>query len=59
MEQNNALALATELLQSAGIEINGNNPWDIQVYEQSVFARIKKEYKCAYSEFIAAPAIKS
>lgn len=31
---------ATKFLSSAGIEINGKNPWDIQVHDEGIYARI-------------------
>lgn len=43
MERNHALALATELLHSAQIEINGHHPWDIQVHHDDFFPRVFRE----------------
>ncbi|MHB1948940.1 MAG: cyclopropane fatty acyl phospholipid synthase [Gammaproteobacteria bacterium] len=33
----------TELLQIAGITINGNQPWDIQVYNDQFYSRVLRE----------------
>ncbi|HIH54830.1 TPA: cyclopropane-fatty-acyl-phospholipid synthase, partial [Candidatus Woesearchaeota archaeon] len=30
----------TKLLSDAGIAINGNNPWDIQVHNERLYSRI-------------------
>ena len=35
--------IAQELLSSAGIEIDGNNPWDIRVHDKRTFGRIFRE----------------
>lgn len=43
MEQTAAEALWRELLESAGICINGNNPWDIQVHNKRCYQRVLKE----------------
>lgn len=40
MEGKLAGNLIGELLQTAGITINGNQPWDIQIYNEGVFNRI-------------------
>ena len=33
---------AFEVLQSAGINLNGTNPWDIQIYNQEFYSRVLK-----------------
>lgn len=40
MEGNMAKSIASELLQKAGITINGNKPWDIQVYNEQLYPRV-------------------
>ncbi len=35
--------LIHELLESAGIQINGRNPWDIQVHDQRLYDRVLRE----------------
>ncbi len=35
--------IAKTLLNEAGIEINGNNPWDIQVHNEKLFQRLMAE----------------
>jgi cyclopropane-fatty-acyl-phospholipid synthase len=32
-----------EAVKSAGIELNGKNPWDIQIYNQKFYTRVLKE----------------
>ncbi len=39
MSLNTAHSITNELLQSAGIAINGTNPWDIQVHNEKFYAR--------------------
>ncbi|WP_158817071.1 cyclopropane fatty acyl phospholipid synthase [Methylocapsa sp. S129] len=36
----NQETVARDLLSRAGIEINGHNPWDIQVHDKAVYARV-------------------
>ena len=36
-------AWINKLLESSGIKINGNNPWDIKILNQKVYNRIKAE----------------
>jgi cyclopropane-fatty-acyl-phospholipid synthase len=43
MEWKISKSLATDLLRSAGITINGNNPWDIQVHNEQFYPRIIHE----------------
>ncbi len=35
--------MADKILQKAGVSINGENPWDIQVHDSRVFRRVFKE----------------
>jgi hypothetical protein len=37
MESNSYQSIVTELLSLAGIEINGSNPWDIQVFDERFY----------------------
>ena len=32
---------AVELLKHAGISINGNNPWDIQIHNPNLYQRVR------------------
>lgn len=43
MEWKIAKSLISELLQSAGIKVNGPNPWDIQVHDDRFYARVLHE----------------
>lgn len=38
-----AKSIITQLLQSAGITVNGHNPWDIKVYNEEFYARVLHE----------------
>lgn len=42
MGQKTLKSYAFELLDYAGIGLNGNNPWDIQVYNQDFYSRVLK-----------------
>jgi cyclopropane-fatty-acyl-phospholipid synthase len=39
-----------ESLESVGVEINGPNPWDIQVYDERVFCRIQQDNSLGLGE---------
>ena len=39
-----------ELLESAGIEVNGPNPWDIQVHDTRFFSRVLREIELGMGE---------
>lgn len=39
-----------DLLQSANIQINGNNPWDIQIYQDAFYPRVFKEQSLGLGE---------
>jgi cyclopropane-fatty-acyl-phospholipid synthase len=39
----NSTHIFSELLQSAGITINGNLPWDVQIHNEKVFDRILRD----------------
>lgn len=43
MEQKAAEAFSHQLLQIAGITINGSNPWDIQVHDKRLYRRVLKD----------------
>lgn len=43
MEQTAAEAFSRQLLQAAGIAINGNNSWDIQVHDKRCYQRVLKQ----------------
>ncbi|MDX1902162.1 MAG: cyclopropane fatty acyl phospholipid synthase [Gammaproteobacteria bacterium] len=40
---NTAKKLSEQLLQSAGITINGTQPWDIQIHNEDVYERVLRE----------------
>lgn len=42
MDQNSLRTYAFEVLKSAGINLNGTNPWDIQIYNQEFYSRVLK-----------------
>ena len=48
--QNTAKKLIEELLREADIEINGSRPWDIQVHNPDVYARVIKEHSLGLGE---------
>ena len=35
--------IVAELLQSTGIQINGNNPWDIQINNKNFYDRVIRD----------------
>ncbi|HWU24251.1 MAG TPA: class I SAM-dependent methyltransferase, partial [Candidatus Paceibacterota bacterium] len=41
---------AEELLAKAGIAINGNNPWDIQVHDERLYGRVMRGGSLAFGE---------
>ncbi len=43
-------SLTTEVLKFVGIEINGNNPWDIQVYDERFYKRAITEVELGLGE---------
>ncbi len=43
-------SLVKELLNIAGIELNGNNPWDIQVHDERFFKRVVTEVELGLGE---------
>jgi cyclopropane-fatty-acyl-phospholipid synthase len=43
MAPSSAETVVRDLLQSAGIEVNGRNPWDLQVHDGRFFARLLRE----------------
>lgn len=43
-------ALSTELFGLAGIEVNGPNPWDVQIHDESTYDRIIKDHSLGLGE---------
>lgn len=43
-------SLVKELLSVAGIEINGSNPWDIQVHDERIYKRLVTEVELGLGE---------
>lgn len=43
-------SLVKELLSLAGIEINGRNPWDIQIYDERFYKRVVSEVELGLGE---------
>ncbi len=41
---------AQSILDKAGIKINGNNPWNIQIYNDEVYVRTFKEGSLGFGE---------
>ena len=39
-----------ELLDSAGIEVNGSNPWDIQIHDARLYDRVLREVDLGLGE---------
>ena len=50
MRSNRYEKTAKEILSLAGIEINGNNPWDIQVYNKDFYRRALSEAELGIGE---------
>ncbi len=50
MESNKYKSLVKELLSLAGIEINGRNPWDIQVHDERFYKRAVTEVELGLGE---------
>jgi cyclopropane-fatty-acyl-phospholipid synthase len=32
-----------QILESAGVQVNGSNPWDITVHNEELFSRISRD----------------
>ena len=45
-----AKAMGHELLQVAGVEIDGPNPWDIQIHDDRVFERTLRDRELGLAE---------
>jgi cyclopropane-fatty-acyl-phospholipid synthase len=45
-----AKAMGHELLQAAGVEIDGPNPWDIQIHDDRVFERTLRDRELGLAE---------
>lgn len=43
MDRNSLRRYAILTLESAGIRVNGNEPWDIQIYNQNFYSRVIRE----------------
>ena len=50
MESNRYQSIVTELLSLAGIEINGSNPWDIQVLDERFYKRVVTQVELGIGE---------
>ena len=46
----NSKQLSQQILDAAGIEINGKNPWDIQVYDDRLWNRIISQRELGLAE---------
>ncbi|MEO8401158.1 MAG: cyclopropane fatty acyl phospholipid synthase [Gammaproteobacteria bacterium] len=42
--------IITDLLKQAGITVNGNNPWDIQVHNEQMYSRIFRDHTVGAGE---------
>lgn len=42
MDQNKLRRYVFDILESAGIRLNGNSPWDIQIYNQEFYSHVLK-----------------
>ncbi len=47
---NQAKAIVVELLESAGIEVNGNRPYDIQIHDERFYKRVINEAYLGFGE---------
>ena len=43
-------AIVRDLLELAGVEINGKNPWDIQVHNPALYDRVLQESSLGLGE---------
>ena len=50
MRQSAAEKVIRELLETAGIHINGVHPWDVQVHNQNLYSRVLKENSLGLGE---------
>ncbi len=50
MAQDRAEKVVRELTSAAGIEINGPNPWDIQVHDQRFYRRVLAQSELGFGE---------
>jgi len=50
IQQTSSKDLVVKMLQLADIQINGPNPWDVQVHDERLFARVLKEGELAFGE---------
>ncbi len=50
MASSRAEAVIRELLESTGVEINGSNPWDLQVHDDRLYERVLREVELGFGE---------
>ena len=50
MASNNSEAIVRDLLDSAGVEINGSHPWDVQIHDPRVYDRIIRDVQLGVGE---------
>ena len=50
MAATNSEKIIRELLESAQIEVNGKNPWDIQVHNPEIYSRVLNEASLGLGE---------
>lgn len=50
MTASRAEAVIRELLEGTGIEINGSNPWDLQVHDNRLYERVLREVELGFGE---------
>ena len=50
MTASKAETVIRELLEGTGIEINGSNPWDLQVHDDRLYERVLREVELGFGE---------
>jgi len=50
MTASRAETVIRELLEGTGIEINGSNPWDLQVHDDRLYERVLREVELGFGE---------
>ncbi len=50
MASENAKKVVAELFEYAGVKINGNNPWDIQIHDERFYERVIKDAYLGFGE---------
>ena len=43
-------AVIRDLLRTAGVEVNGPNPWDIQIHDNRLYDRVLREVELGFGE---------